>query len=147
MAQISKGIKLGYAVATSPRTQAPVYTYIPDLTGIPALGGAPATHQTTTLENTSHTYIKGLPDSGGNLDFPCIFTSAVIDAVDTALQAEDGGTIHEWAVEFPAPLKKRAYFNGEVAIVYNESTDVDAPVTGTVSLIPNSEILWEDITP
>lgn len=146
MAQISKGIKLGYATATSPRTQAPVYTYIPDITGIPALGGAPATHQVTNLENESHVYIKGLPDSGGNLDFPCIFTSGVMDAVDTALQAEEGGTTHEWAVEFPAPLSKRAFFNGQVAVVFNESVDVDAPVTGTVSIIPNTEIEWENIS-
>jgi hypothetical protein len=30
-------------------------------------------------------------------------------------------------------------------MVFNESVDVDAPITGTVSLVPNSEIEWEDI--
>lgn len=146
MAQISLGIKLGYAVATEAPTRPSSYTYIPDITGIPALGAAPSTHQVTDLDNTAHVYIKGLPDVGGNLDFPCIFTSEVIDAVDTAITAEDGGATHEWAVEFPAPLSKRAYFNGQASMVFNESVDVDAPVTGTLSLIPNTEIEWEDIS-
>jgi hypothetical protein len=145
MGQISLGIKLGYAVATVAPNRPASYTYIPDITGIPALGAAPATHQITDLDNTSHVYIKGLMDIGGNLDFPTIFTPEVIDVVDTAITAEEGGTIHEWCVEFPAPLSKRAYFNGEASHVFNESVDVDAPVTGTLSLIPNSEIKWEDI--
>jgi len=145
MAQISQGIKLGYAVATEAPARPGSYTYIPDITGIPALGATPSTHQVTNLDNTSHVYIKGLGDVGGNLDFPCIFTSDVIDAVDSAITAEEGGAIHEWAVEFPAPLSKRAYFQGEASMVFNESVDVDAPITGTVSLVPNSEIEWEDI--
>jgi hypothetical protein len=145
MAQISQGIKLGYAVATVAPARPVSYTYIPDITGIPALGASPSTHQVTDLDNTSHVYIKGLADVGGNLDFPCIFTSEVIDAVDTAITAEEGGTEHEWCVDFPAPLSKRAYFQGEASMVFNESVDVDAPITGTVSLVPNSEIEWEDI--
>lgn len=145
MAQISQGIKLGYAVATEAPARPGSYTYIPDITGIPALGASPSTHQVTNLDNNSHVYIKGLADIGGNLDFPCIFTSDVIDAVDTAITAEENGTKHEWCVEFPAPLGKRAYFLGEASMVFNESVDVDAPITGTVSLVPNSEIEWEDI--
>jgi len=145
MAQISKGIKIGYAVAVAPRTVAPTYTYVPELTGIPALGSAPTTHQTTTLDNISHVYIKGLSDIGGNLEFPCMFTKPIIDVVDTAVLAEDGGAVHEWAVEFPAPLLRRAYFNGEASIVYNDSADVDAPLVGTLALTPSTDILWEDI--
>lgn len=146
MAQISQGIKLGYAEATEAPARPGGYTYIPDITGIPALGASPSTHQVTDLDNNSHVYIKGLADIGGNLDFPCIFTSDVIGAVDTAITAEENGTKHEWCVEFPAPLSKRAYFLGEASMVFNESVDVDAPITGTVSLVPNSEIEWETIS-
>lgn len=140
MAQISKGIRLGYMVSgTSPKA----YTFLPDLTGIPALGATPSTHQRTTLNDSMHRYIKGLVDVGGNLDFPCIFTDEVIDAVDTAITAQGSGTL-EWAVEFPLPLGKRMYFTGEVSKVFNESVDVDAPVTGTVSIVPSGSILMED---
>jgi hypothetical protein len=150
MAIISKGTKLGYGVYTpadgaTPAARPTAYTYIPDLTGIPAMGATPTTHDVTTLDNTSKVYIKGLIDVGGNLDFPCNFTSAVIDAVDTAITAEEGGTVHEWAVEFPSPVSRRAYFLGEATMVFNESVDVDSPITGTLSIIPNSEIEWEDI--
>lgn len=144
MAQISLGVKLGYANAVTPRNAAPTYSYIPDVTGIPSLGSAPSTHDVTDLENTSKVYIKGLTDVGGNLDFPCNFTPAVIDAIDDAITAQETQA-QEWCVEFPAPLSKRAYFNGEVSPVFNESVDVDAPITGTISIVPNSEIKWEDI--
>ena len=140
MAQISKGIRLGYMVSgTSPKA----YTFLPDLTGIPALGATPSTHQRTTLNDSMHRYIKGLVDVGGNLDFPCIFTDEVIDAVDTAITAQGSNTL-EWAVEFPLPLGKRMYFTGEVSKAFNESVDVDAPITGTVSIVPTSPILMED---
>jgi len=144
MAQISLGIKLGYANAVTPRNAAPTYSYIPDVTGIPSLGSAPSTHDVTDLENTSKVYIKGLTDVGGNLDFPCNFTPAVITAIDGAITAQETQA-QEWCVEFPAPLSKRAYFNGEVAPVFNESVDVDAPITGIISIVPSSEIQWEDI--
>lgn len=147
MAQLSKGIKIGYRQMTDIDTRGNgTYTYLPDITGIPALGGAPATHQTTDLEDNAHTYIAGLPDSGGNLDFPCNFTAGIIDAVDTAISLQNQGKYLEWAVEFPAPLLKRYYFRGEASVVYNESVDVDAPVTGTVSLVPNTVVENEDIT-
>ena len=140
MAQISKGIRLGYmASGTNPKA----YTFLPDLTGIPALGATPSTHQRTTLNDSMHRYIKGLVDVGGNLDFPCIFTDEVIDAVDTAITAQGSGTL-EWAVEFPLPLGKRMYFTGEVSKAFNESVDVDAPITGTVSIVPTGSILMED---
>ena len=83
------------------------------------MGASPSTHDVTDLDNTSKVYIKGLVDAGGNLDFPCIFTSEVIDGVDTAISAE-ASAIHEWCVEFPAPLSKRAYFAGEASHVFNE---------------------------
>lgn len=140
MAQISKGIRLGYMVSgISPKA----YTFLPDLTGIPALGATPSTHQRTTLNDSMHRYIKGLVDVGGNLDFPCIFTDEIIDAVDTAITAQGSNTL-EWAVEFPLPLGKRMYFTGEVSKAFNESVDVDAPVTGTVSIVPTGSILTEN---
>lgn len=146
MAQISKGIKLGYGAYTDSTTRPTTYDYIPDVTGIPALGASPSTHQVTNLTDTMHKYIKGLVDVGGNLDFPCIFTSDVIDAVDSAITLQEASEPVEWAVEFPAPLSKRAFFTGEAEIVFNESADVDAPITGTVSIVPTGVIEWEDIT-
>jgi len=142
MAQLSKGVRLGYGAMVG-ESRPTAYTFIPDLTGIPALGAVPSTHQRTTLMDSMHRYIKGLVDVGGNLDFPGIFTDEMIDEVDDAIALQDGGDVLEWCVEFPMPLGRRAYFTGEASEVFNESVDVDAPVTGSVSLVPTSEIRWE----
>lgn len=139
MAQISKGVRLGYG-QMSGVTRPSSRTYLPDLTGIPALGSAPSTHDVTTLDDTMHVYIKGLVDVGGSMEFPALFTPAIIDAVDTAMALSNP---LEWCVEFPYPLGKRAYFIGDASKVYNESVDVDAPVTGTLAIVPKTEIQWE----
>ena len=73
MAQISKGIRLGYGKMTG-STRPSAHIFIPELTGIPALGAPPTSHQVTTLNHGTHVYTKGLMDVGGNLDFPAIFT-------------------------------------------------------------------------
>lgn len=140
MAQISKGVRLGYG-QMSGESRPSSRTYLPDLTGIPALGSAPSTHDVTTLDDNMHVYIKGLTDVGGSMEFPALFTPAIIDAVDTALGLTNP---LEWCVEFPHPLGKRAYFIGEASKVFNESVDVDAPVTGTVAIVPKTEIQWEN---
>lgn len=142
MAQLSKGIRVGYAPKLNGNRPTD-WVFLSDLTGIPALSGAPASHQVTTLMDSAHTYVMGLLDSGGNLDFPCIFTSKVISETGQAV-ALQSTSILEWVVEFPYPLGKRYYFEGEVTPVYNESVDVDAPVTGTVSLVPNVVVQSED---
>lgn len=147
MAQISQGIKLGYAEVTAEgtRPEPKTYTYIPDVKSIPALGSTPNTQQTTTLDDTQHTYIKGLTDVGGALDFTCNYTPAVIAAIDTVIGLQDSGKIIEWCVEFPDPLKKRIYWDGEVSPVYNTDVSVDAVVEGTISIIPNTIMNHEDI--
>ena len=141
MGQISKGIRVGYGNMVGV-TRPTSYTFLPELTGIPALGATPSTHQRTTLSDSMHRYIKGLVDVGGNLDFPCVFTSDIIDAVDLAIVEQTTDTL-EWCIEFPMPLGRRAYFTGEVSHTFNESVDVDALVTGTVSIVPTGVITWE----
>jgi len=144
MGQLSKGITLGYATYSETREPAPTYTKIAGITGIPALGSSPATQDATTLDDAMHVYVKGLIDVGGALDFPCIFTPEIITAVQTAVTAQESAT-QEFAVEFPAPLSERAYFTGEISPVFNESADVDAVLTGTVSIVPTSDIVWEAV--
>jgi len=144
MAQLSAGIKIGYGTAVDPRVSAPTYTYFKDITGIPSLGSSPATQDVTTLLDMAHVYIKGLTDVGGALEFPCNFTPAIVTAVDTCITASAEAP-QEFAVEFPAPLSRRAYFNGEPSIVYNDSADIDVPLTGVFAIVPNSEIKWEPI--
>ncbi len=134
MATLSKGVTLGYSINGG------AYATLPDITGIPALGASPASHQVTTLSDTQHTYIKGLQDVGGTLDFSCVFTSALITAVNTAIVGQTTPTNVEWKVTFPAPLSKTAIFKGEANPLFNEAVEVDAPIMGTLSIVPTSAI-------
>ena len=140
MAQISQGIKLGYAVATeAPARPGELHLHSRHHWNPLHLGASPSTHQVTDLDNTSHVYIKGLADIGGKLGLPLYLHQRVIDAVDTAITAEEGGSNPRSGLLSSLPLlSKRAYFQGEASMVFNESVDVDAPITGTVSLVPNS---------
>jgi len=146
MATLSKGVQLGYADHVSPRLAPPTYDYLTDITGIPALGASPASHQVTTLADAQHVYIKGLQDVGGTLDFSCVLTEDLIDDVLAIIDDQLSPTAIEWCVEFPSPLLQRAYFTGEANYVFNEAVEVDAPIMGTLSIVPSSAILWEAYT-
>jgi len=146
IAQISLGVVLGYRevpIEETARPASPTYTYIPTKT-VPALGSAPATLDITDLTQKAHTYIKGLEDSGGALDFTINMTSDILTAVDAVLVLQKTKTI-EWAVEFPAPLSRRFYFNGQASPVRNSDVAVDAVVEGTFSIIANNVIEQEAI--
>ena len=143
MAQISKGIRLMWGAVGSDG-RASVRTLIPDVKSVPALGSTPNTLQTTDLMDDKHTYIKGLQDIGGALEFTCNYTIDVINAIDDAVLAQDSGEV-EWCVEFPAPLNKRVYWIGEVEPVFNTDVAVDAVVEGTIAIVPNTILQMEDI--
>lgn len=143
MAQISKGIRLLWGVVES-GDRASVRTLIPDIKSVPALGSTPNTLQTTTLQDEKHTYIKGLQDIGGALEFTCNYTLDVINAINQAVEAQNEGEV-EWCVEFPAPLNKRVYWKGEAEPVFNTDVAVDAVVEGTVAIVPNTVLEMEDI--
>lgn len=144
MAQISKGIRLVYGKQGEGPTQPSSWTEIPDIKSIPALGSTPNTIQTTTLADDMHTYIKGLQDIGGALEFTANYTPELITAMETAITAQGTGVI-VWAVEFPAPLNKRVYWEGEAEMPFNTEVAVDAVVEATVAIVPNSVIEIEDI--
>ena len=143
MAQISKGIRLVWGSKTGV-AQPELWTPIPDVKSIPALGSTPNTIQTTTLADNMHTYIKGLQDIGGALEFTCNYTPELLAAVQAAITAQGSGVV-VWAVEFPAPLNKRVYWEGEAELPYNTDVSVDAVVEATLAIVPNSVIESEDI--
>lgn len=143
MAQISKGIRLVWGTKSG-AAQPTSWKEIPDVKSIPALGSTPNTIQTTTLADDMHTYIKGLQDIGGALEFTCNYTPELITAVEEAITAQGSGTV-VWAVEFPAPLQKRVYWEGEAELPFNSDVAVDAVVEATLAIVPNTIIEMEDI--
>lgn len=77
------GIHLYYAVEETAGTRPTLKSAYKDLEGvktIPSLNPAPETLETTTLNETEYkTYIDGLKDLGGALEFTFNLTQALVD--------------------------------------------------------------------
>lgn len=90
----SIGIKVSYAFeetkGTRPTTD---YTVIPQVKEIPELNPSPETLETTSFDNTKYkTYIDGLKDPGGTLDFLANLTQDLYDM----WQADTTGVMAKW---------------------------------------------------
>ncbi len=78
----SLGVRVYYTVAadTSAPVSATTFTEVPEVKSIPSLSPAPDTLETTPLANTEYkTYINGLKDLGGALEFTVNLTQDLID--------------------------------------------------------------------
>lgn len=142
------GMLLGYAVEDTKGTRpATGYTKIPEIKTMPSFNPQPNTIQSTTLEETEyHTYVKGLKDLGGALDYGANLTEDFIDAVDTMVQAydtaaKDGKAM--WFIVYHPKLTKSLFFTGEPSKVSFNEADVDAMAETTLYITPNSAPIWE----
>ena len=144
MAQSTAGVKLYYGdatvtggVATIPAT----WTEIPDITSTPALNAAPAKLETTTLAETKQkTYINGLTDLGGSLEFKANFTPELVAAIDLAVVDPGAGKARAFSIVFPAPASTRYWWTGEVVPVAPGEAAVDAVAETTVYISQETEV-------
>ena len=85
------GMTLQYAVETSAGTRPTTgYTKIPEVKSMPSFNPSPNTIDSTTLEETEYmTYVQGLKDLGGALEYGANLTEDLIDAWDTLMGAYD----------------------------------------------------------
>ena len=83
------GIQLLYAVETTAGTRPTTgYTRIYGAKTTPSLNPSPETLETTTLDETEYkTYIDGLKDLGGALEFTFNLTQDLIDSWDALMTA------------------------------------------------------------
>ena len=108
------GIKLGYAVETEAGKR-PLASY-KQLVGVkstPSLNPSPETLETTTLEETEYkTYIDGLKDLGGALEFTFNLTEDLITQWDALMEAYEGAKNAQKRVWFEIyiPGLTEAYF-------------------------------------
>ena len=100
------GIKLGYAVEASKGAGRPTtgYTQLIGVKSTPSLNPSPETLETTTLEETEwKTYIDGLKDMGGALEFTFNLTQDLYDQWEG-----DGGLMDQY--EAAKAAEKKVYF-------------------------------------
>lgn len=122
MAIISKGITLsqGEKVLTN-------------LQEIPELGGEAEAIEITTLADAAHMYTDGILNYGDSLAFKFLYEKAQF----TELSELDGS--QSWTVALPDGTK--CSFSGSCSVKL-DGVGVNAPLTYTLSIKPDSAMTW-----
>lgn len=98
------GIHLYYAVETTKGTRPTAQSAYTDLVGvksIPSMNPAPETLETTDLNQTEYkTYIDGLKDLGGALEFTFNLTQQLVTMWSTLMEAYEAAKVAEKATWF-----------------------------------------------
>lgn len=137
------GMQLMYAVETTKGTRPTTgYKTIPEIKSMPSFNPAPNTIDSTTLAETEYmTYVKGLKDLGGALEYGAnltedliIFWEEVLDAYETATAS---GLSMWFAVVHPK-LTKATFYVGEPAPIGFNEAEVGAMAETTLYITPNS---------
>ncbi len=135
------GIHLKYAVETTAGTR-PETGYI-DLVGVkstPSMNPSPDTLETTTLNETEYkTYIDGLKDLGGALEFTFNLTEELVGLWDTLMEAYEAGKAANKAtwflIDIPG-LTNGMYFPGNPSSMGVPETAVNSVLEITNYITP-----------
>lgn len=126
MAVISKDITLSYK-----KDQA--FVELTNLQEIPDLGGEVEAIEITTLADSAHMYTDGLKNYGDSLEFKFLYEKTQF----TTLNGLVGST--DWQVALPDG--ETCSFSGTSSIKL-DGVGVNAAITYTLSVKPNSEMIW-----
>lgn len=141
------GIAVAYAVeetaGTRPTTD---FTRIHGMKSTPNLNPAPETIEATTLDETEYkTYVEGLKDLGGALEFTANLTQNLItewDALMTAYETAVASNKNVWfAIVIPG-LEEAVYFTGKPSNLGAPETSVNAILETTVYITATNEPTW-----
>ena len=137
------GMSLVYAVEITKGTR-PIsgYKAIPEIKSMPSFNPAPNTIDSTTLAETEYmTYVKGLKDLGGALEYGANLTEDLIDFWEDLLSeyetASKSGMAMWFAVVHPE-LSKATFYVGEPAPLGFNEAEVGAMAETTLYITPNS---------
>ena len=143
------GMTLQYAVETTAGTRPTTgYKEIPEIKSMPSFNPAPNTIDSTTLAETEYmTYVKGLKDLGGALEYGANLTEDLIDFWETLLEeyeaASAAGKAMWFAVVHPK-LSKATFYVGEPAPLGFNEAEVGSMAETTLYITPNSAPIMED---
>lgn len=122
MATISKGIKLFYGEVE-----------LTNLQEIPELGGDTEAIEITTLADAAHMYTDGIKNYGDSLAFKFLYEQEQF----TTLNGLTG--TQQWKVELPDGAT--CSFGGTCSVKL-DGVGVNAALTYTLAVKPNSEMIW-----
>jgi hypothetical protein len=122
MAVISKGIKLFYGE-----------NELTNLQEIAELGGDTEAIEITTLADAAHMYTDGIKNYGDSLAFKFLYEKEQFTTLNGLTGAQ------EWKVELPDGTT--CTFGGTCSVKL-DGVGVNAALTYTLSIKPNSAMLW-----
>lgn len=122
MATISKGIKLYYGDVE-----------LTDLQEIPELGGDVEAIEITTLADVAHMYTDGIKSYGDSLAFKFLYKKEQFTTLSGLTESQI------WKVELPDGAT--CTFGGTCSVKL-DGVGVNAALTYTLSVKPNSEMVW-----
>ena len=125
MAVISKGITLSYKKDAS-------FVELTNLQEIPELGGEAEAIEITTLADAAHMYTDGIKNYGDSLAFKFLYEKAQFTTLNGLGEAE-------WKVELPDGAT--CTFGGTCSVKL-DGVGVNAALTYTLAVKPNSEMAW-----
>ena len=128
MAVISKGITLSYK-----NGEASSFVELTNLQEIPELGGDVEAIEITTLADAAHTYTDGIKNYGDSLAFKFLYE----DAQFSTLNSLNGAS--QWQVELPDGTT--CAFGGTSSVKL-DGVGVNAVLTYTLNIKPNTEMVW-----
>lgn len=137
------GMTLQYAVEATAGTRPTTgYTTVPEVKSMPSFNPSPNTIDSTTLAETEYmTYVQGLKDLGGALEYGANLTEelitawgALVDAYDAAVK--EGKQV--WFAVVHPQLTNATYFVGEPAPIGLNEASVDSMLETTLYITPNT---------
>lgn len=126
MAVISKGITLSYKNGGE-------FVELTGLQEIPELGGDVEAIEITCLSDAAHTYTDGIKNYGDSLAFKFLYETAQFET----LNGLEGS--QEWEVALPDG--STCGFGGTCSVKL-DGVGVNAALTYTLSVKPNTEMIW-----
>lgn len=128
MAVISKGITLSYKNGAASE-----FVELTNLQEIPELGGDVEAIEITTLADAAHTYTDGIKNYGDSLAFKFLYEDAQFSTLNGLTSSS------EWKVSLPDGTT--CSFGGTCSVKL-DGVGVNAALTYTLSVKPNSEMVW-----
>lgn len=142
------GMYLCYCVETTKGTRPTTgYTLIPEVKSMPSFNPAPETIESTTLLETEYkTYVAGLKDLGGSLEYGANLTADLITAWETLVSAHATAAQSDKATWFAVvhpKLEKAVFFEGEPSPLGLNEASVGSMAETTLYITPNSAPEWQ----
>lgn len=141
------GVQLLYAAETTAGTRPTTgYTRIKGIKSTPSLNPSPDTLETTTLDELEYkTYIDGLKDIGGALEFTFNLTEELYDAWEALMTAYETAKATNKAMWFEIlipGLTNAVFFTGNPSAMGLPETEVSSVLETTNYITPTNAPEW-----